>query len=187
MHGKSSESEKTTKKLFFGAVTGGNKVEKLRPSKSTSRNPTKCTYLISASLLNLEGSYARNKTQKKTTKKPLLEVVESWKGTEKSRPPKGTSGATTKWTYQISTSLPNLEGRWGRNGTFWGPKRGKSPYLTSQLTWRVDFVICYTTFDFLSIGLKTAILRFWALSNPAHKLGHSWILIQKSWNPGRDI
>ena len=38
-----------------------NRDKKSSPLKSTSRISNECTQLISASLLNLEGSYARNK------------------------------------------------------------------------------------------------------------------------------
>ena len=41
-----------------------NKGKKSRPPKGASRTRTNCTYQILASLLDLEGTYARNKLKK---------------------------------------------------------------------------------------------------------------------------
>ena len=54
--------------FFLIAKVGkrGSMEEKSRDSlKSIFRTPNKCTYLISAFLLNLEGSYSRNKRRKR--------------------------------------------------------------------------------------------------------------------------
>ena len=60
---------------------GSIRVKSQSQPKSTSRAPTKCTYVISASLLNLEGSYARNKLKnwENPTKNPLFLSCEGMK------------------------------------------------------------------------------------------------------------
>ena len=52
------------------------------------------TYLVSATQLNLEGSYARNKLRKdrKRPKNYFFRAVTGWNGDEKSRPQKNTEG-----------------------------------------------------------------------------------------------
>ena len=65
MRGKNSKNKKKrSKNQSLRAVRGLYKAEKSSPSKGTSRRPTKCIYLVSASLLNMEGSYTRNKVKR---------------------------------------------------------------------------------------------------------------------------
>ena len=62
---------------------GSREVKSRDLQKDTYRTPTKCTYLILASLLNLEGSYdARNELEdeKKRPKNHFFEAVRGWNG-----------------------------------------------------------------------------------------------------------
>ena len=80
----------------------------LKNTKKHIQDPTKCTYLISYSQLNLEGSYARNELKKwekleKLIKKHFFRAVRKCNEAEKLKLSKSTFKPSNKCAYQILT------------------------------------------------------------------------------------
>ena len=103
-------ANKTIRQIDFPNLEGRckrfNNGKKSIPPKGTYKTPTKYTYLISASSLNLEGVMRETNSKNKKTwpKNHFLGAVMGWYGAEKLRSPKGTSRTPTKYTYLISVS-----------------------------------------------------------------------------------
>ena len=81
-------------------------------------------------------------------------------------PPKDTFRVPTECKYIIPSFQLNLERGWGKNSPFFTVKKGENILIPSpRIELGVDFLICFTTYDFLLIGLKKRqFLRFWPLS-----------------------
>ena len=139
------------------------------------------TYLISISRpiwrRGMRGKTQKMKKIEKKGQKPTS--LQPWEGEMglKSRTPqmvRPRSLLNVLSKFQLPTSI----WRGDRRGTslFQGLKEGKSHIPLPNWLYGLIFLLCYTTCDFLSIGL--ANFAFLTPQHPSSKLGHYWILTQ---------